>query len=382
MSPLKNKTSLQWVDIRLDILRKNLKILCRFLKRPSSAILAIVKAEAYGHGMLPVSRALWKEGVRFFGVANFQEALVLRQALPKARILLLGCLHPDQVAAAIALGFTPTISCLEDAKEFQRRIRGSKKFLIHVKLDTGMGRLGLPIEQTENFFKQLKNLSGLEVEGLYTHFSSADKENQEPTLKQLKIFNEMIGKIKDWGFRPRIIHVANSAGTLRFRQAHFDMFRPGLILYGLQGGPKSPLLPGMKPVLSWKTRISFLKKFETGQTVSYGQTHQVQKNTLIATLPVGYSHGYRIAWSNRSFVLVRGYRCPVVGRVTMDQTLVDVGSVPGVQRWDEVTLIGKQGRQVISTEELAEKAQTIPYEVVCGIHSRVPRVFSNHKENL
>ena len=166
-------------------------------------------------------------------------------------------------------------------------------------------------------------------------------------------------------------------GILRFKSAHFNLVRPGLVLYGLKPSPRAKLPAGVAPVLSWKTRISFLKEFSRGQTVSYGRTHRILKNTLIATLPVGYSHGYRVAFSSRASVLVRGKRCRVAGRVTMDQTLVDAGKVPGVRRWEEAVLIGSQRGAKVSAEELAEIAGTIPYEIVCGIHSRVPRIYKD-----
>jgi len=376
MSHPAKSNPLLWAEIDLGALRKNLRAIRATVKNPSTGVLAIVKAEAYGHGMVPVSRALWKEGVRFFGVANIDEALSLRKALPRAPILVLGCFHPSQIPDYIRARITPTLSTAEDALFLHQALK-SRKFPVHVKIDTGMGRLGLSPAKVEDFFRRVALLKPLDVQGVYTHFSSADHSSAAPTLEQLGIFNGCLKKIKKLGFSPKYVHASNSMGILRFKSAHFNLVRPGLVLYGLKPSPRAKLPAGVAPVLSWKTRISFLKEFSRGQTVSYGRTHRILKNTLIATLPVGYSHGYRVAFSSRASVLVRGKRCRVAGRVTMDQTLVDAGKVPGVRRWEEAVLIGSQRGAKVSAEELAEIAGTIPYEIVCGIHSRVPRIYKD-----
>ncbi len=377
MSPLlqKNKFPLTWVEVDLNILKKNLRAVRSVVRESSAGILAVVKADAYGHGMLRVSAALWEEGVRFFGVATIDEALVLRKSLPKAAILVLGCFHPTQLKDYISKKITPTISGMEDAMLLSRALKSIRKFPVHVKIDTGMGRLGLPYQQAGDFFKKIQSLPGITIEGVYTHFSSADDESVTPTHTQLKIFEDCLKKIRALGVKPKYIHAANSMGVLRFKEAHFNLVRPGLVLYGLKSSPRAKLPNGIRPILSWRARISFLKKFTCGQTVSYGRTHKILKNTLIATLPVGYSHGYRVAFSNRASVIVRKKRCPVVGRVTMDQILVDVGRISGVKRWEGVALIGGRGAQAITAQDLAGLAGTIPYEIVCGIHSRVPRIY-------
>ncbi len=370
---LKNKTALLWAEIDLAALAGNLRVIRRWMRSSSAGIIAVVKADAYGHGMAEAARTLWREGIRFFGVASIDEALALRKILPRARILTLGTFHPHQIAAYEAARITPTLSSEEDAVLLNAKLKGKALFPVHLKIDTGMGRLGLPYRKTEEFVLRLRSLRRLSLEGVYTHFSSAD--DGPPTQRQLDLFLSCLGRIRRANFSPKYIHASNSLGLLRFKKAHFDLVRPGILLYGLNPSARHPLPSGMRPVLSWKTRISFLKEFEAGQTVSYGRTHRVSKKTLIAVLPVGYSHGYRVAFSNRSFVLVRGRRCPVVGRVTMDQTLVDVGAVKGVRRWDEAVLIGRAGKEHVSAEELAGIAGTIPYEIVCSIHPRVPRLY-------
>ena len=373
----KNSASLVWAEIDLQALKNNFHAIRRSLKNPAVGVLAVVKADAYGHGMVPVAGTLWKEGASFFGVANIDEALLLRRALPRARILTLGSFHPRQIVSYISNQITPMLSCLEDASFLNRALEGKSVFPAHVKIDTGMGRLGLPHRETKSFFEKLRRFSNIRIEGVYTHFSSADEPDAAPTRRQLRLFAGCLKEIHALGVRPRLIHASNSMGMSRFSEAHFNLVRPGLFLYGLRPSLSAKPLPGMRPVLSWRTRIAFLKPFRAGQTVSYGRTHRVAKNTLIAVLPVGYSHGYRVAFSNRSFVLIRGRRCPVVGRVTMDQILVDVGQVKGVRRWDEAVLIGAQAKQKVSAEELASLAGSISYEIVCSIHSRVPRIYKN-----
>ena len=375
MSPSKNKSPLVWVEVDLAALRQNLRVLRSSLPDSSVGVLAIVKADAYGHGMSAISKALWAEGVRFFGVANAEEALLLRKVLPKARILAFGPFHPSQLSFYIAQKITPTLSSLEDALLLSRALKGKKVFSVHVKIDTGMGRLGLSCSDVSSFFRRMRSMPKIDIEGVYTHFSSADDENTEPTKIQLELFAQNLKKIHSLGFTPRLIHASNSMGALRFPEAHFNLIRPGLLLYGLKSSPRVRLPAGMRPVMSWKTKVSFLKKFVAGQTVSYGRTFKVKKNTLIAALPVGYSHGYRVVFSNKSCVLVRGHRCPIAGRVTMDQILVDVGHVSGVRRWEEAVLIGRQGQERVTAEELADLAETIPYEIVCAVHSRVPRIY-------
>ncbi|MBI3252356.1 MAG: alanine racemase [Candidatus Omnitrophica bacterium] len=366
-----------WIEIRLDHLRNNLKVIRRLL-HPRTDILAVVKADAYGHGMKEVAGALAKNGVRFFGVANIDEAVTLRKACRAARILVLGSFHAGQIPDFIRYRITPTLSSAEDADLFARALAsGKKKYPVHVKIDTGMGRLGVWHTRAENLLEEISKKKRLNIEGLYTHFSRADHREKKHTRKQLRIFEKIIGRLGRLGIRPRYFHAANSLGITRFKHSHLNLVRPGIILYGLNPSASGKLPPGIKPVLTLKTRISFLKDVEKGRTLSYGATHETARRTRIATLPVGYSHGYRWGLSNKSRVLLRGRACPVVGRVTMDQILVDVGGVPAARRWDEVTLIGQEGNRKILAEDLARWAGTIPYEIVCALHNRVPRFYKD-----
>lgn len=370
---------LTWAEIDLGRLRRNLRSIRRAIGDPRVGILAIVKADAYGHGMRPVASALWRDGVRFFGVASLDEALELRKALPKARILVLGSFHEEQVDLYVKKKITPTVCSVEDVQALLRALpRASKRtsnvFPVHVKVDTGMGRLGVWHENAAGFFRKLAAQKRLEVEGLYTHFARADHEDRKFTDEQIRLFESATREARAAGLRPKFLHAANSMGLVRFRRAHLNLVRPGLILYGIRPASGTKGID-VEPILSLKSRIEFLKPVEKGRALSYGATYRASARTRVATLPVGYSHGYRVGFSNRAFVLVNGRRCPVVGRVTMDHTLVDVGPAGNVRRWDEVILIGRNGKAAVTAENLAELAGTIPYEIVCSLHSRIPRIY-------
>jgi alanine racemase len=372
-APKASKTPLVWAEVRLDDLAWNLKSIRASLARPGVGILAIVKADAYGHGMKAVAGELWRQGVRFFGVANIDEAAELRGFFPAASILVLGSFHKSQVAEYVRRRVIPTISSLEDARYFSRALKKGARFPVHLKVDTGMGRLGVWHEDAAALFSALAKNDRLAVEGLYTHFSSADSDRRF-TEKQFALFERMIAADAAAGLNPRYFHAANSMGLMRFKRSHLNLVRPGIILYGINpSGERLSWKP--RPALSLKARISFVKDVAKGRSISYGATHVTRRPTRVATLPVGYSHGYRVAFSNKAFVLVRGRRCPVIGRVTMDQTLIDVGAVARVARWEEVTLIGRDGRSAVSAEELATLAGTIPYEILCSVHSRIPRYY-------
>lgn len=363
-------------EIRLDHLRHNLREIRRCTRSAGAGVLAVVKADAYGHGMREIARALEREGVRFFGVANIDEAIELRRACPRARILVLGAPATAEAARYIRARVTPTISDAEEALFFERAARKARRTLaVHVKIDTGMGRLGVWHEDAAPFFDKLRGCRHLEVEGVYTHFSRADARHRAHTYAQAKRLAAALGTARRYGFRPRYVHASNSMGLSRFPHLHFDLVRPGIVLYGIDPAPGHRLSGKLKPVMRLKTRVSFVKSAGPGRTISYGARHRVRRRTTIATLPFGYSHGYRVALSSKAHVLIGGRRCPVIGRVTMDQTLVDLGPRAKVRRGDEAVLIGRQGRSEVRAEELARLAGTIPYEIVCSVHPRIPRTY-------
>lgn len=384
MLPLeKNKSRafspLVWADIHLDRLQHNLRLIRRMAKGSKCEILAVVKADAYGHGMEHAALTLQSAGIRFFGVATLEEALQLRRACPKTDILVLGSVNPSDAGVFIRNRITPTLSCWDDWRALEASAGRNASFPVHVKIDTGMGRLGVWHEQALPFFLKARQSGRLRIEGVYTHLSSTDEACHDFTSLQLHRFETLIEKLKLYGMLPRWVHAANSLGLVRYRSAHLNLVRPGILLYGLNPWPNAKLPLPFKPVMTLRTRISFLKEVPAGQPISYGRTFLTAQKTKIATLPIGYSHGFRVGLSNRSQVLVRGRLCPVVGRITMDQTLIDVSDAPSVRRWDEVTIFGDSQAGSLSAEELAKTLNTIPYEIVCGIHSKVLRVYKGVK---
>lgn len=366
---------LVWIEIDLNALRHNLKQIRKHVRASNSEILAIVKADAYGHGMKVIAGTLYQEGVRFFGVANWVEASELRRICPRAQILVLGSFHPNQVPSYVEWEIRPTVSCVEDVEALERYLPEKASFPIHLKVDTGMGRLGVWHEELEPLLDRIRSGGKIRVDGLYTHFANTDEISGAATSAQLKLFRSCLEKVRAAGFDPRYIHTSNSLGLIRFPEAHENCVRPGIALYGLNPWKNKKLPIFLKPVLSLHARISFLKEMPAGRAVSYGSTYRAKKKTRIAILPIGYSHGYRVAFSNKAQVLIREKKYPIAGRVTMDQTLVDIGLDKKIRRWDTVTLIGQQKGKSVSAEDLAALAQTIPYEIVCALHSRIPRVY-------
>ncbi len=339
--------------------------------------MAAVKANAYGHGLIEVSKKLVACGVDYLGVACLDEALVLRKNLIRKPILTLGPFLKGDVEVILQNAVTVTVSDLKMAETLDRAAgRAKKKARIHVKIDTGMGRIGVWYQEADDFILRLCALKNIVIEGLYTHFPSADSD-EEFTRSQITAFCALVRKLEVKGIHIPFKHAANSMAVIGFKEAHFNLVRPGLALYGLH--PKDELLDkiDLKPVLSFKTKIVYLKKVVKGRSISYGRTYITKKDMAIATLPVGYGDGYNRLLSNRGQVLVCGRRCPIVGVVCMDQTMVDASSVKSAGLEDEVVLIGSQGTEKIRAEEIARLCHTIPYEVVCWISPRVPRVYLN-----
>ncbi len=338
-------------------------------------ILAVVKADAYGHGSLPVSLRLEAMGVDYLGVAIPEEGILLREGGVKSPILILGGIFKEGLEEVVRYDLTSVafdLGSLEALSKVARR--EGKKAKIHIKVDTGMGRLGVPFEQFGTFLKKVKKLSNIEAEGLLSHFSMGDGDRQY-TLAQWKRFQQALSLSRREGFRWQYIHMANSANLILFPESSASMVRPGILLYGAYPSNSIEPLIRVKPVLTLKTRIHFLKPVPAGERISYGGTYVTRRKSLIATLPVGYADGYSTLLSNRGEVLVRGRRAPVVGRVCMDLTMIDVTEIPGVRAGDEVVLIGGQGRERITADEIAKKIGSISYEVLCMIGKRVPKIY-------
>lgn len=365
---MKDRVLRSWAEIDGSALRHNLAVVRSRISQ-ATKLIAVVKANAYGHGLIPVAKELALGGADVLGVSNVEEAAELRAAgLTETPILLLSACLPEEFPRVVECRAWPTISTHEEAKRLNAAARkAGVRAIAHFKIDTGMGRLGLWGTEAVKELKRAERLPAVEIGAVCTHFSSAD-EDPERTEEQ---WNELMR----WRphFAARALHVANSAALWRKTVYACSYVRVGLALYGL---PPMPFLRRLlRPVMSWKARITLLRHLSAGRTVSYGATYVLRKTQKLATLAVGYGDGYFRSLSNRAQVLVDGNRCRIRGRVTMDQTVVDVTSAPGCKIGDEAVLLGSQGDQVIHAEELAKIAGTIGYEIVTAVGMRVPRIY-------
>ncbi|MFA5500058.1 MAG: alanine racemase [Candidatus Omnitrophota bacterium] len=367
-----------WAGIDLKAVEYNYVQVKRLVGK-DVMLMAVVKANAYGHGTVEISRVLEGMGVNYLGVATTDEAVRLRDHGIKAPILILGSLLPEEVRVARDRDITITLCNHEILNEIKRLVKQegqqAVKIKVHLKIDTGMGRIGIWHEDVMAFVKDVLSVKDVILEGVYTHFSSAGRD-EFFTNYQIESFERLLASIEKNWIKIPLRHAANSIATVDFKRSHLNLVRPGLIIYGMYPKHTFPKLIKLKPAMSLKTRIVFIKDIPPGRSISYGRTFITQKPTRIATLPIGYADGYNRGVSNKAHVLVRGQFAPVVGKVTMDQTMIDVGHIKGVKIGDEVVLIGKQGRHEIRVEKLARLAGTIAYDFICGISNRVPRIYS------
>lgn len=371
-----------WAEIDLDALAFNLHSIRRFVGEAIS-IMAVVKADAYGHGAAECAKRLEHEGADWLGVALPEEGEELRNAGIVKPILCFGN-WVGQEDAMLRHKLTPVVFQLDRLAAFDRGAAESgDKVKVHVKIDTGMGRIGVQADDAAEFAGELKRFAHLEVEGLMTHFASADEIVSELTDLQMRRFADAVAAFHEHGFRPKYLDMANSPGAVVHPESRGTMVRVGGLLYGLGGDvlPKGFAGPELQSVLSLYTRISFLKEVPAGTTIGYGATFVTETESLIATLPIGYHDGYPRSLSNQAKVLINGTFAPVAGRISMDWTTIDVTDIPDVKVGDKVTLIGSQGDSSITVEEIAAIADTISYEITCGISKRVRREFKSTKEN-
>ncbi len=360
-----------WAEVALGNLAHNFKQVKRLLL-PGVKVMACVKADAYGHGLIPVARRLVSCGVDYLGVASIDEGIKLREAGIRGPILILGLVLKGDIGPVFKYRLTPTICTMELAAALNSRAaKSGKKFKVHVKVDTGMGRIGVLCKDALSFIKKVSGLRFIEVEGVFTHLSCADSDRAF-TVKQISLFKDLSLKLASLGLRIPLMHVANSMGVLSYKDSHFNMVRPGLVIYGLY--PREGLKIKLKPVLSLKARVAYVKNLPSGYGISYGRTYLARKNTTVVTLPIGYGDGYPRSLSNLGPVLIKGKRFKISGRVCMDQVMVDVGNLK-VKARDEAVLIGAQGKYKITAEELAGLSGTIPYEITCGLGSRISRIY-------
>jgi alanine racemase len=341
-------------------------------------ILCMVKANGYGHGAAEISQTLVGAGADAFGVATLEEAVQLRQAGIQALLIVLAGVFPDQLDTFVQHQLTPVVYDSLSLKALDRESsRRQVQLGVHLKIDTGMGRLGFLAAEADQWIAAIKRTESLRIEGVFSHFSHAESVQGDYTRKQLEIFKRVLGQLRSASVMPDLVHLANSAATITLPAAYFDMVRPGLILYGVYPSPNMKEQIHLQPVLSWKTKILQLKNVPSGTSVSYGQTYVTKRESLIATLPVGYADGYPRLLSNRGEALVRGQRAPIAGRVCMDLTMIDVTDIRNVRQGDEVVLLGRQGGAEITADEFAAWANTISYEILTSIGTRVPRIHYN-----
>jgi len=360
-----------WSEINLNNLTHNLNQIRKILA-PETKIMVTVKADAYGHGLIPVSKRLASSSVDFLGLASIDEGIKLREAKINLPLLILGLILKKDIKPLFKYKLTTTVCDEELAVALNNRARSlGSPMNVHIKIDTGMGRIGVLHRDAEELVKKIHKLKFINIQGIFTHFAFADMD-KDFTLYQIDLFNRLIHKLNRAGINIPLVHAANSMGVIDYKISHFNMVRPGLVIYGLY--PKENLKINLKPVLNLKTKVIFVKRVPKGFGISYGHDYITKKETTIATLPIGYGDGYPRNLSNKAPVLIGGERFKVSGKICMDQLMVDVGDMP-VKIGDEVVLIGSQGKNKITTEELARLSGTIPYEIVCGLGSRIPRIY-------
>ena len=367
-----------WAEIDLDNLRYNFAEIKKAISQ-NAKLCAVVKADGYGHGAFEVAEVAIASGASYLAVAFLDEAVELRQKGIKIPILILGFTPSAQFDTIIEYDITQTIYNVESAKILsEKALKQNKKAKVHIKLDTGMSRIGFQTDEASiGQIKEIGKLQGLEVEGIFTHFAKADEKDSSATYQQFQSFTNAVNAIENDSLKIPIKHVANSAAIISYPQTHLDMVRPGIIIYGMYPSKEVPREKvRLKPVMSLKTRIAHVKSVPKGKAISYGGTYITQRQSLIATLPIGYADGYSRLLSSKAHVLVNGQRAPIVGRICMDQCMIDVTDVKEeVMQGDEVILIGSYGNESISAEDLADIIGTINYEITCGISKRVPRVY-------
>jgi len=362
------KSSHTTAEINLRALSRNLEVVRQ--KTGNREILAVVKADAYGHGALRTARHLVRKGVSKLGVAYASEGIELRESGIDVQIVVF--FERDNLEAMMEYGLTPVLYDLKTAKRLASLARRRNlSYPVHIKVDTGMGRVGMSVQSAEPEIRKIASLSNLNLEGIMSHFSDADLQDKQFAYHQLRSFRKLVSSLSKKGIRFRYSHMANSAAVLTMPEAHFNLVRPGLMLYGYGCCEKERLMPAMKI----KSRIIMLKKVPPGTPISYGRTFITQKTSIIATIPVGYADGYSRKLSNNGQVLVNGRAAPVVGRVCMDTIMADLTEIPGVNYSSEVVLMGKQGRSRITADDIAEKTGTIAYEVLTSVGRRVKRIY-------
>ena len=377
--------------IDLDAIQKNIHNLKQITDKKSK-FMAVVKADAYGHGAVQVAKTAVEAGADWLGLARLNKVAEIRQAGIKVPILVFGYIHPSQAAMINDLDLVATVYDFEMAKALSSKaILLNRPVKVHLKVDTGMGRVGMVIgrnnksladktarKQVLKEIERIIKLPGIDFNGIYTHFAAADHKDRTYTDLQIELFASLLDDLKKKKIEFEICHAANSAGIIEFPESHFDMVRAGISIYGLY--PSSEVDKSkvkLAPAMTLTSIVTSVRKVAKGFYVSYGMTHETQKATRLASVPVGYADGFSRRFSSNGIMLVKGHRAPVVGRICMDQTMIDVGNIPNVKTGDEVVLIGSQGNETIGADELAARINTINYEIVSALTFRVKRIYSD-----
>ncbi len=377
-----------WAEIDLNAISHNIQELKRIIA-PEVMLMAVVKANAYGHGDVAVAQYVMEHGADCLGVARLNEAIKLREGNIEAPILIFGYTDPEEVKSIVEHDLTQTIWSYENAEALSRAVRKTgERIKVHLKVDTGMGRLGMMPTNLINSVSEasydgsihevesILHLPGLDLDGIYTHFACADKTDKHYTEVQFDKFMMFLNQLKNAGIEIPLTHAANSAAIIDLPGMHLDMVRAGISIYGLFASEsvKRDKIE-LKPAMTLKTKIIQLKEVPAGFSISYGSTYHTGKQTKIATVPVGYADGFNRLLSNLGYMLIRGHRAPVVGRVCMDLTMLDVGHIPGVSVADEVVIIGQQQGTTISADDVASSLNTINYEIVSTVTDRITRIY-------
>ena len=361
-----------WAEVSLQALRHNY----REIKKQLAAgvkLCAVVKANAYGHGAVAAARVAVEEGAEYLAVATLSEGIELRQAGFTTPILVLGLVMPEDAKDVVDYELTQVVCELSLAEALSREaVRQQKKARIHLKVDTGMGRIGVRPEEIGDLAASIAKLPNLEIEGMFSHFAMADCKDKSYTQKQLAAFKEAVAAVEGRGVKLAIKHIAESAAILEIPEAHFDMVRAGVIQYGLWPSEEVTHPIDLQPVMSLKAKVVWLKTLHKGESIGYGRQFIAERESRIATLPIGYADGYIRAYGKEGFVEIHGQKAPIAGRVCMDQVMVDVTDIADVEIGDEVTLFGSDS---LTIDEVARWGDTINYEIPCLLSARVPRVY-------
>lgn len=371
-----------WAEINLKNLDYNFRLVKK-LVGPKVKILVPVKADAYGHGIIPIAERLEALRVNYFGVASIDEGIVLRKSGINKPILILNTILTNEVKPILTYNLTQTICTKELACKLNQEAKKRNVLArVHIKVDTGMHRIGVSHNKAYSFIKEITRMGNIRIEGIFTHFPCADNKPYF-TKNQIRMFNELIQQLEKVGIHIPLKHTSNSLGVINYPEGHFNLVRPGLMIYGLSSeeelSPEGDLRPKLKPLLSLRTKIAYLKTVPKGSGISYGHIYVTPQTMRIATLPIGYGDGYPRSLSNKARCLILGQEAKIVGRVCMDQMMVDVTKIKKVKIGQEAVLIGRQKDKSITVEELAKLAGTIPYEIVCNLGGRITRIYTDKR---